>query len=175
MKNILEFIPLLLFFIIYHKYDLITATVTLVIATILAVSIIAAQTKKIAKMPLFSALILSIFGFLTWYFNDAIFIKIKPTIINLCFAAILFSGYFMKKPILKYLFNHTIDLSDRAWLVLTLRWGIFFIFLAILNEFIWRNFTEDFWVSFKVFGFLPITIIFTISQAPYMLRHQIKE
>jgi len=175
MKNLLEFLPLIIFFVIYKKYDLITATVVLVIATIISVTIIAIKTKKIAKTPLFSVLILGIFGFLTWYFNDPIFIKMKPTVINSIFGIVLLFGYFTQRPLLKYLFDKALEMKENAWNVLTMRWGIFFIFLAVINEIIWRNFSEEFWVSFKVFGFLPITIIFTFSQLPYMLRNQIKE
>lgn len=173
MKNLLEFLPLAVFFIIYKKYDIITATIALVIVSLLSVLILTIKTKEIPKVPLFSALILGVFGFFTWYFNDPIFIKMKPTVINSIFAIVFLLGYFYKKPMLKYLFDKAFEMKNQAWLVLTLRWGIFFIILAIVNEIIWRNFSEEFWVSFKVFGFLPMTIIFTISQLPYMLRNQI--
>lgn len=175
MKNLLEFLPLIIFFIAYQKYDIITATIILVIATVISVSILAIKTKKLSKIPLFSAIILGIFGFMTWYFNDAIFIKMKPTVLNLIFSMIFLYGYFAKKPMLKYLLDHALHLTEKAWLILTMRWGVFFCCLAIINEIVWRNFAEDFWVSFKVFGFLPITILFTISQVPYMLRNQINK
>lgn len=175
MKNLLEFCPLVVFFIMYKKYDIITATIALVIVSLISVTILAIKTKEISKIPLCSAIILGIFGFLTWYFNDPVFIKMKPTVINSIFAIIFLFGYFTKKPMLKYLFDKTLELKDEAWLLLTFRWGIFFFFLAIVNEIIWRNFSEELWVSFKVFGFLPMTILFTISQLPYMLRNQIKD
>ncbi len=175
MKNILEFIPLLLFFIFYKKVGIISATLILVVATAISVAILMVKTGKIAKMPLFSAIILGIFGFFTWYFQDPIFIKMKPTILNSLFAVIFIGGYYLKKPLLKYVFDGALEMPDNAWLTLGLRFGLFFIFLAIINEFIWRNFSEEFWVSFKVFGFLPMSIIFTISQLPFMLRYQPKD
>jgi intracellular septation protein len=120
-------------------------------------------------MPLFSAIILGIFGSITIFSGNEIFIKMKPTLLNLLFALILFFGYFFKKPFLKYIFASKVELSEEAWILLSKRWGLFFIFLAVLNEIIWRNFTTDFWVKFKVFGILIISLIFTLTQLPYML------
>ena len=174
MKAFLDIAPLLVFFITYKKYDIITATIALVFATIIAVTLIAIKTKKIAKLPVVTALILGVSGFFTWYFNDPIFIKVKPTIVNLIFAAILLYGYFLKKPMLQYLFNNSLHMKDSAWLILGFRWAVFFLFLGIINELIWRNFPEYIWVNFKVFGFLTLTLLFTITQLPYMFRNQIK-
>ena len=175
MKALLDITPLLVFLITYKKYDIITATIALVISTIITVIILALKTKKISKVQIVTALILTISGFFTWYFDNAIFIKIKPTIVNLIFAAILLYGYFFKKPMLKYILNNALILKSEAWINLNLRWGLFFIFLSIINELIWRNLSEDIWVNFKVFGFLILTLLFTISQLPYMLRNQTKK
>jgi intracellular septation protein len=174
MKSFLDIAPLLVFLITYKKYDLITATIALVITTIITVAILAIKTRTISKIQIVTALILSISGFCTWYFDNSIFIKVKPTVINLIFAAILLYGYFTKKPMLKYIFNNALSLNPHAWISLSLRWGVFFIFLSIINELVWRNLSEANWVNFKVFGFLLLTLLFTISQLPYMLRNQVK-
>ncbi len=173
LKFICDFLPLLMFFVIYKTSTaanpIINATIGLVSITFITLTINYIVTKKIAAMPLFSALVLGIFGFLTVFSGNEIFIKIKPTLINLLFAAILLFGYFSKKPLLKALLGSAFEIQDQAWLELSKRWAIFFISLAILNEFIWRNFTTDLWIWFKVFGILPISILFTCSQIPYIL------
>ncbi len=178
LKFICDFLPLLAFFLVYktstNAHPIIPATITLVLITFIALAVNYLFTKEIAKMPLFSALLLGFFGFLTIFFGNEIFIKLKPTLVNLLFASILLFGYFSKKPLLKMLLGSAFEISDQAWLHLSLRWAGFFIFLAILNEFIWRNFSTDFWVQFKVFGILPISIIFTCLQIPYLLKQQQK-
>jgi intracellular septation protein len=131
-------------------------------------------TRKISLVPLFSAIVLGFFGSLTIFLKDEIFIKTKPTIINLIFALILLYGYFSKKPLLSYLLGEQIKIDDRAWLVLSLRWACFFLVLAGLNEFIWRSFSTDLWVQFKVFGMMPLSLIFTVSQMPFMIREMKK-
>ncbi|MES2677320.1 MAG: septation protein A [Pseudomonadota bacterium] len=178
LKFSCDFLPLLIFFLVYktsnNNHPIIPATIALVLITFIALLINYLITKQIAKMPLFSAIILGFFGFLTIFSGNEIFIKIKPTLVNLLFAAILLFGYFSKKPLLKMLLGSAFEISDQAWLHLSLRWAGFFIFLAILNEIIWRNFSTDFWVQFKVFGILPISILFTLLQIPYLLGQQQK-
>ena len=173
-KFLCDYLPLIVFFACYKLAKtpdpLITATTYMIITTFIALIISYLLTKKIAKIALFSGIILGVFGGLTILLKDDLFIKIKPTIINLIFAAILFYGYFSKKPLLSYLIGDQIKMSDRAWLTLSARWVIFFIFLSILNEIIWRNFSTDFWVQFKVFGMMPLSIIFTLSQLPFMIK-----
>lgn len=179
LKFICDFLPLMVFFVVYKiskaPSPIIAATICLLVATFIALTINYFFTKKIAVMPLFSAIILGIFGFLTIFSGNEIFIKMKPTLVNLTFAAILLFGYFTKKPLLKILFNSAFDISVETWLNLSLRWAGFFIFLAILNEIIWRNFSTDFWVQFKVFGILPISIIFAGLQIPYIVRNSLKK
>ena len=169
-----DFLPLMIFFYIFKSSDaqnpLIEATIYLVATTLITMSISYIVLKKIAMMPLISALILSFFGILTFLFNNDLFIKIKPTIINLTFSLILIIGYFVKKPFLSYVLGSKIKMNNADWLSLSLRWGIFFLFLAVLNEFIWRNYSTDFWVKFKVFGMMPLSLIFTFSQMPFMLK-----
>ena len=177
LKFICDFLPLLVFFLIYKTSadnKIISATCGLVITTFIALTIIYIFTKQIAVMPLFSAVILGVFGLLTILSGNEIFIKIKPTLLNLLFAAILLFGYFSKKPLLKTLFGSAFEIEDKAWLELSKRWAMFFIFLAVLNEVIWRNFATDFWVQFKVFGILPISILFTCLQIPYILAQSKK-
>ena len=116
-------------------------------------------------MPIIGATLVAVFGGLTLYFNDKTFFYMKPTIVNILFAAILFIGsFFLKKNLLKSLLETSIKLEEKGWEILNQRWIIFFIFLAILNEVVWRTQSEDFWVKFKVFGIIPITLIFTMFQ-----------
>lgn len=174
-KFLSDFLPLLIFILVYKfssaEKPIIPATFWMVSVTIIALIISYFLTKKIAKMPLFSAIFLTIFGLLTVFSGDDIFIKVKPTLINSFFAIILFYGYFSKKPIVSHLFGGELKMSKEAWIEISWRWAWFFSFLAILNEVIWRNFSTDFWVSFKMFGILPISMIFTISQIPFMIKH----
>lgn len=174
IKFVCDFLPLLVFFIIYktstQNTPIIYATCGLIITTFVTLIICYALTKQIAAMPLFSAAILGLFGLLTIVSGNEIFIKIKPTLLNVLFAIILLFGYFSKKPFLKNLLGSAFNFSDKAWLELSKRWALFFIFLAILNEIVWRNYSTDIWVGFKVFGILPISIIFTCLQIPYIIK-----
>lgn len=174
IKFLCDYLPLIIFFACYKlaktPNPLITATIYMVITTFIALVISYILTKKIPMVALVSGIVLGIFGGLTVFLNDEIFIKIKPTIINLLFAVILFYGYFTKKPLLSYLLGEQIKMKKAAWLTLSARWALFFIALALLNEIIWRNFSTNFWVQFKVFGMMPISLIFTISQVPFMMK-----
>lgn len=174
LKIFYDYLPLVVFFACYKfckvENPLITATILMVVTTIFALIISYFLTKKIPMIALFSAAILTIFGSLTVFLNDETFIKIKPTIINSIFASILLYGFFTKKPLLSKLLGEQIKISEAAWLSLSLRWALLFLSLAVINEFIWRNFSTDFWVEFKLFGMMPISVIFTISQLPFMIR-----
>ena len=179
MKSFAKFLvdigPLAIFFIFYIRSDLQSAILPFMIATVIAVIFWYIVEKKIPIMPTVGATIILIFGGLSLYFNNDIFFKMKPTIINLLFAGILFSGNFINKPLLKLLLGETLKLKDEGWNILTKRWISFFIFLAILNEIIWRTQSTDFWVNFKVFGMLPLTFIFTLSQLPVIKKFQIED
>ncbi len=134
-------------------------------ATLIATGILYFFEKKIPIIPIIGATLVVIFGGLTLYFNDKTFFYMKPTIVNILFAAILFIGsFFLKKNLLRSLLETSIKLEEKGWEILNQRWILFFIFLAILNEVVWRTQSEDFWVKFKVFGIIPITLIFTIFQ-----------
>ena len=130
---------------------------------------------RIPIMPTVGAGIVLIFGGLTIYFDNEVFIKMKPTIINLIFAIILYGGMLVKKPLLKILLGAALRLEEEGWRILTYRWIGFFIALAVLNEIVWRTQTTDIWVNFKVFGILPITFIFTMTQFPLIKKHQIDD
>ncbi len=174
LKFLYDYLPLIVFFSVYKLSDatnpLIPATIYMVITTFIALIICYSLTRKIPTVATVSAIILGIFGGLTVILQDEIFIKIKPTIVNLLFSAILLYGFFAKKPLLSYLLGEQIKMDTNAWLTLSLRWALFFVFLATLNEIIWRNFSTDFWVQFKVFGMMPLSLIFTFTQVPFMIR-----
>ena len=132
--------------------------------------------KKVPMVPLLGGILITLFGGLTIYFDNPIFIYMKPTIINILFALALFFGkYFTNEPVLKLILGKTLPMSDEGWKILNNRWTYFFIFLAILNEIVWRTQTEEFWVNFKVWGMLPITFIFTASQVGLINKHKLNE
>ena len=174
-KLLIDIGPLAVFFYFYSKSGLQASILPFMISTIIAVLFSYILEKKIPIMPTVGASIVLIFGGLTIYFDNDIFFKMKPTIINLLFALILYGGIFFKKSLLKYLLGAAIQLKEKGWKILTQRWIGFFIALAILNEIVWRTQTTDIWVSFKVFGILPITFIFTMTQFSLIKRYQIKD
>ena len=174
-KLLIDIGPLAVFFIFYSISDLKSAIMPLMIATIIAVLFSYIMEKKIRIMPTVGAFIIFIFGGLTIYFDNEVFFKMKPTIINLLFAIILYGGILIKKPLLKLLLGAAIKLEDEGWKILTQRWISFFIALAVLNEIVWRTQSTDIWVNFKVFGILPITFIFTMTQFPLIKKYQIED
>ena len=179
-KSFIKFVtdigPLVVFFFFYYNNDknLKIAIPPLIVATIIAVLIIWILEKKIPMVPLLSGILITLFGGLTIYFDNPIFIYMKPTIINILFAlALLFGKYFTNDPILKKLLGKSIPIHDDGWKILNNRWMYFFFSLAILNEIVWRTQSEEFWVNFKVWGMLPITIIFTAMQLPLINKSKI--
>ena len=174
-KLFIDIGPLAVFFIFYTRSDLKTAILPFMIATIIAVLFSYIIEKKIPIMPTVGAAIILIFGGLTIYFDNETFFKMKPTIINLLFAGILYGGIILNKSLLRYLLGAALKLQDEGWDILTKRWIGFFIALAILNEIIWRTQTTDIWVNFKVFGILPITFIFTLTQFSTIKKYQIED
>jgi len=174
-KILVDIGPLAVFFIFYTRGNLQSAILPLMIATIIAVLFSYIVEKKIPIMPTVGAAIILVFGGLTIYFDNEVFFKMKPTIINIIFAGILYGGELLKKPLLKYLLGASLKLQDKGWSILTKRWIGFFIALAILNEIIWRTQTTDLWVNFKVFGILPITFVFTMTQFSLIKKYQIED
>ena len=176
LKFITDFGPLLIFFVVYSKSgkNLSAAIPPLIIATIIAVLISYIVEKKIPYIPLIGGVVISIFGGLTLYFNNPVFLYMKPTIINVLFGLILaFERFFTKEPLMKKMLGKSISLSDEGWGKLTIRWVFFFFTLALLNEYVWRTQTEEFWVNFKVWGILPITFVFTAFQVILINKHKI--
>jgi len=176
LKFITDFGPLLIFFTIYYKSEnnLRLAIPPLIIATLIAVLISYMVERKIPYVPLAGGIIISIFGGLTLYFNNPVFLYVKPTIINIIFALVLYVGKtFLNKNFLKILFNNAFQINETGWDKLNNRWIIFFIFLALVNELVWRTQTEVVWVNFKVWGMLPLTFIFTAFQLPLINNHKI--
>ena len=151
------------------------ATGAFMIATIIALVAGWTLERKLPVMPLVSGIFVLLFGGLTLYLADETFIKLKPTLVNCLFAAILFGGLLFGKPLLKPLFGAAVQLTDRGWRLLTIRWAVFFVVLAVLNEIVWRGFSTDFWVSFKLFGIMPLTFLFAAAQTSLFLREQIPD
>ena len=174
-KLLIDIGPLAVFFIFYTRSGLQDAILPLMIATVISVIISYILEKKIPIMPTVGAVIILTFGGLTLYFDNDVFFKMKPTIINLLFAGILITGSIMNKPLLKFLFGGALKLQNEGWNILTKRWISFFIALAILNEIIWRTQSTDVWVNFKVFGILPLTFIFTLTQFSIIKKFQIED
>ena len=181
-KSFIKFVtdigPLVVFFLFYYNNDknLKIAIPPLIVATIIAVLIIWILEKKIPMVPLLSGILITLFGGLTIYFDNPIFIYMKPTIINILFAlALLFGKYFTNDPILKKLLGKSIPINDDGWKILNNRWMYFFFSLAILNEIVWRTQSEEFWVNFKVWGILPITIIFTAFQLSLITKFKLND
>ncbi|WP_375666828.1 MULTISPECIES: septation protein A [unclassified Bartonella] len=186
LKFLLEMGPLVAFFFANYKGEwliknigffqnfnksIFPATAIFMVAIIISLSLSWILARQIPIMPLISGIFVLVFGFLTLWLHNETFIKMKPTIINSLFAFILFCGMFFKKPLLRYALDSTLKLDDLGWQKLTYRWAFFFIFLALLNEIIWRNFSDNFWTSFKVFGVMPITVLFMLTQMPIIIKH----
>ena len=178
IKFATDFGPLAIFFYYYYNNEknLSVAIPPLIVATLIALVLVWFFEKRIPMMPLISGILITLFGGLTIYFNDPIFLYVKPTIINILFALALYFGkYFTKEPVLKKIMGKSIALTDIGWELLNKRWMFFFLGLAILNECIHRNYTEEFWVNFKVWGMLPITLIFTVFQISLINKHKLDE
>ena len=177
VKFLTDFGPLLIFFVIYFNYEqnLMVAIPPFVIATLIALAVVYFLEKKIPMVPLTSGIIITLFGGLTLYFDNKVFFYMKPTIINLLFAGVLFFGkYVTKKPLLKIFFQNALNLKDEGWKKLNYRWIGFFLFIAILNELVWRTQSEVFWVNFKVWGLLPISFLFAAIQVPLINKYKLK-
>ena len=173
-KLMIELGPLLAFFAAWFLADIFWATGVLMAAT--RVSVIASRVLlgRVSPVIIATAVLVVVFGGLTFWFGDAHFIKMKPTIINLLFAGVLFGGLLTGRPLLKLLFGEAFNLTEEGWRKLTLRWMVFFVVMAVLNEIVWRNFSEAAWVNFKVFGILPLTLIFAMSQIGLIKRYEPK-
>jgi intracellular septation protein len=174
LKFALELGPLALFFLVYGKLGIFAATGVLMAGVLVTLAVSYALLGRIPIMPLVTAVIVVAFGSLTLVFHDETLIKIKPTALYLLFGVALFVGLAIKKPLLKILFDGALHVTEEGWRVLTWRWAFFFLALAVLNEAIWRTQTTDLWVKFKTFGFMPLTLLFALAQAPLIMRNEAK-
>ncbi|RWH70732.1 MAG: septation protein A [Mesorhizobium sp.] len=189
LKLVLELGPLMVFFFanargawLSQKFPalaelggpIFVATGLFMAATAIALIASWLLTRTLPIMPMVSGVVVFVFGALTLYLQDDIFIKMKPTIVNMLFGGVLLGGLFFGKSLLGYVFDSAFSLDAEGWKKLTFRWGLFFLFLALVNEVVWRNFSTDAWVTFKVWGIMPITLLFTFSQMPLIMRHSLE-
>ena len=172
VKLLIDLGPLIAFFIAYGRAGIYWATGVLMLATVAALVASWRLLGRITPVPMVTAVLVVVFGGLTFYLDDPSFIKLKPTIINLLFCGALIVGLVTGRPLLKLLLGEAFQLSEVGWRKLTVRWALFFFALAILNEIVWRNFSESAWVNFKVFGIVPLTILFAMAQIPLIKRYE---
>jgi intracellular septation protein len=171
LKLALDIGPLILFFAANAKFGIYAATGTFMVAVLLALGVSYVLTKHVAIMPLVTAVIVLVFGGLTLVLHDDLFIKLKPTLIYVLFGGTLVGGLALGKPLLGMVFDSVFHLREEGWRKLTWRWALFFFALAILNEIVWRTQTTDFWVSFKLFGVVPLTFLFAALQVPLLTKY----
>jgi len=174
LKLVLELGPLALFFIAYSRLGLFGATGVMMVSVVVTLSVSYALLRRIPIMPLVTAIIVVIFGSLTFYFHDDTFIKMKPTALYLLFGGALLGGLAINRPLLPVLFDGALSVTPEGWRKLTWRWALFFVALALLNEIVWRTQTTGFWVGFKTFGIMPLTLLFALAQAPLVMRYEAK-
>lgn len=175
VKLALELGPLGVFFFANARWGIFEATGAFMAATVLALAASFAIQRTVPLMPLVTGVVVLVFGGLTLWLDNELFIKLKPTIVNALFAVVLFAGLAFGKSLLGYVFESVIRMDAEGWRTLTWRWALFFVFLAVVNEVVWRSFSTDFWVSFKVFAIMPITFVFALAQLPLMQRHALDE
>ena len=190
LKLGLEMGPIILFILSYNFGDrlieafnlgepftkpIFLATTVIMLATLISIVVSWSVTQNLPAMPIVTAVVVSIFGGLTLYLQDDTFIKLKPTIINTLFGVTLISGMLMGRSFLKVVMGPAFELDQEGWNKLTWRWGFFFLFLAVVNEIVWRNFSEAFWVGFKFWGITGLTMAFVASQLPMMMKHATAE
>lgn len=174
----IEFGPVLVFVGLYHylrrggnEGAIYTAALVFMVCAVMGLAYSRLRHGKFPGMLVLSTVIIAVSVGLAWVFKDPTFIYMKPTIINILFGLAVIGGVLIKKNVIKLMMGAAFDMPDKAWNTLAIRWGVFFFVLAALNEVIWRNYSEAFWVNFKLFGMFPLTIIFTLMQLPFMLKN----
>jgi intracellular septation protein len=171
LKLALDMGPLVVFFAANARFGIFAATAIFMAAIVAALAVSYAMTRHVAIMPVVSAVVVLVFGSLTLVLHDETFIKLKPTIIYVLFGGTLIGGYVLNKPLLAIVFDAMFHLTEEGWRKLTLRWAAFFLVMAVVNEIVWRTQTTEFWISFKLFGFTPLTFVFAMLQYPLLLRY----
>jgi intracellular septation protein len=174
VKLLIDLGPLVVFFLTYSRAGIYWATGVLMVATIVALVASRIMLGRFSMAPAATAVLVVVFGGLTFWLDDPSFIKMKPTIINLLFAGILGFGVYTGRPLLKMFMGEALRLTDEGWHKMTVRWAVFFVAMAVLNEVVWRNFSESAWVNFKVFGILPLTFLFAMAQIGLIKRYELK-
>lgn len=175
VKFALDMAPLVAFIIGFKLWGMRGATMALMAVTFISLGIIYSYERRLALAPLITGVMVGIFGAITLILQDDYYIKIKPTVVNLILASVLLIGAKMGKPLLKYVLEVAFQLDEEGWRVLSIRWGLFFIFLAMVNEVVWRHFSTEFWVNFKLFGMFTLNILFWVSQYRFLQEHMVKE
>ena len=174
LKLALEVGPLVVFFIANQRAGIYAATGLFMAAVLVSLAVSYVLTRHLPVMPMVSAVVVLVFGGLTLWLHDDLFIKLKPTIVNSLFGAVLLGGLAFGRPLLPLVLDTVFQLTDEGWRKLSFRWGVFFFVLAAINEVVWRTQTTDTWVNFKVFGIMPLTLVFALAQTPLILRHEAK-
>jgi intracellular septation protein len=173
LKLALELGPLLVFFIANAHWNVFVGTAAFMAAVVVALVVSYSLTHSVPMMALLSTVVVIVFGGLTLILHDAMFIKLKPTIIYTLFGTILLAGLAVGRPLLTVVFHEVFELTPEGWRKLTIRWALFFLAMAVLNEIVWRTQSTDFWVTFKAFGVLPLTALFAALQYPLVTRHEL--
>lgn len=168
----LEAGPLVAFFLTNRFFDIMVGTAVFVVATVISLVLSRRLENRWPMMPLISCFFVVLFGGMTLALSDDLWIKLKPTVVNLLFASILLGGLAAGRLFLPLLMGGLLSLTEKGWRLLTVRWGLFFILLAVLNEVVWRNFTTDFWVGFKLWGLFPLALVFGAAQIPLIMKYQ---
>ncbi len=175
LKPTVEYGPIAVFFLAYLSSGLLTATAALMAATAVALGLSLAVARRLPWLPLITAAVVGVFGGLTLWFEDETFIKMKPTIVQGLFAAVLLGGLALRRPLLKPLLGAAWPMDEAGWRRLSLRFALFFAAMAGVNEVVWRTQSTDIWVTFKVFGLIGLTFLFALAQMPLMTRHRLPE
>jgi intracellular septation protein len=175
LKLALDIGPLAVFFAVYVKFDIFPATAAFMAAVVAALLASYAMIRRWPVMPVVTAVVVVVFGGLTLVFKDDTFIKLKPTIIYTLFGGILLGGYLFNRSVLEIVFDAVFHLKPEGWRKLTLRWALFFLVMAVVNEAVWRTQSTDVWVNFKVFGFMPLTFLYAALQVPLLTRYAVEE
>ena len=172
-RLLLDLGPLFVFFLAFEFRGIFVATGIFMVAVLAALAVGWHLEKRLSPIPLITAVLVMIFGSLTLYLHNDVFIKMKPTVLYTIFGATLLGGLFFDRLFIKYVFNEAFDLTEKGWRGLTWRWGVFFLILAALNEAVWRHTTTATWVSFKVWGIMSLIFIFALAQTPFLLKHHV--